>query len=769
MGLLRRTNLIALAQARFLASLTDRACRRPDWPSSAPECLDVDLVHARTLPRGNQRRLASTLSKLAVSALLVLTIGCHDTSEPALPLEHANGAVVGGPRLLVLPKGGWIAYEGGIAAEQSRRISFLVVDRRSESSDLTVTVRGPAVDRQDGPLRVRWNGERVEDAQLVEAGVVAIQIPRSQLTGGLDLLELVPPSQSSERAEISAVSWVSGDDTGVLESSNLSLLGALAQFLEYGVAGDGPALEGGVLAVGDHVVRIQAPGRSGTVRFAVRNLGGGPSTFIARVRDAGETQVLRRDQLAVGEIARFEATTSGNAELTLERLDAEPGSLTLWVQPRVSETRVRVPVVLLITLDTTRRGALGAYDARVESTPRLDRLAARATVYDHAVSTTSWTLPAHASIFTGRFPRDHRAGVTAAALPPSARTVAMEVGDRYRTVGVAGGPLVRHVFGVGRGFGNYRVPEANRIAGSEVADLAIQALRESANEPIFLFLNFFDPHFPYAIDPQSATGAAADAAALRLPMDSAGHRLVRGDVQVWLEAIEQRLKPTSSDITALRLAYAAGVAQMDHEIGRVLDELERSGRFEDSLIVAVADHGELLGERGLFSHAVLLEPELTAIPLIVKYPGQRSAERVSELVSQVDLFPTLLRAAGSRPPASSGITLTDLQSLATRAHVMMEEHESIVHPFYKGIKLGSNLVGYEGRLERMVRWSDGERCWSRVGAVWDNASACSDEARAPDFAAQLRAMNLKPPAHHGSEAGEIDAAERARLRAVGYL
>jgi len=427
-----------------------------------------------------------------------------------------------------------------------------------------------------------------------------------------------------------------------------------------------------------------------------------------------------------------------------------------------------VPLILLITLDTTRRDALGSYDARVEGTPRLDQLAARATVYEHAVSTTSWTLPAHASIFTGRFPREHGAGVTAPALPADAHTLALELGDRYRTVGVAGGPLVRHSFGVGRGFGDYRVAEGNELAGSEVADLAIRALRETTNEPLFLFLNFFDPHFPFSSRHDSAAGASARAAAAALPEGSDGRRLTSGDVGAWLDAIEQRLRPTAGEVAALRLAYAAEVEEMDRQIGRVLDELEATGRFEDAMIVAVADHGELLGERGLFSHAVRLEPELTSIPLIVKYPGQRASDRVSELVSLVDLFPTLLRAAGLPPPPSSGLALTDRDGLAQREHVLVEEHESVVHPFYQAIQLGPHLVGFEGRRQRMVRWRGGEQCWGRAGPAWTDVD-CDDSAGLPAFSRQLRALALRPPAAGSSESRDIDAAERARLRALGYL
>lgn len=692
--------------------------------------------------------------------------GCGTGPDTTLALETANGALVGGPELLVLPQGDWQAREGLVSPARVSSIPLFVVDRRSASADLVVTIQGLRVD--GSPLAVRWNGQRVEDARRIAPDAFGIDVPRARLSSGLDLLELVLPGQPSKPAELSAVRWTSGGEAGSIDAGSLGFLRTVSNFLEYGVAGSEPALEGGILVIGDVAVRVKTPARKGTLRFAVRNLSGGTSTFVARHRDGSGTREFRREELADGDVAEFATPTDGDGLLRLERSTGDARSLALWVQPRIAEPKVRVPLILLMTLDTTRRDALGSYDSRVEWTPRLDELAARATVYEHAVSTTSWTLPAHASIFTGRFPREHAAGVSAPALPAESSTIARLFADRYRTAGVAGGPLMRHTFGVGRGFAQYRVAEANELPGAEVTELAIRTMRAAGGEPLFLFLNFFDPHFPFSIRHDSGSGEAAREAVAALPEGSAGRRLAAGDVGAWLDAIEQRLRPTDLEIAALRLAYSAEIEEMDRQIGRVLDELQRSGRFDDAMIVAVADHGEMLGERGLYSHAVRLEPELTSIPLIVKYPGQRSGERVAELVSLVDLYPTLLRAAGLRPPASSGVALTDRESLARRNHVLLEEHESIVHPFYQAIQLGPHLVGLEGRRERMTRWRNGEQCWGRHGSDWAETRCDGADLRS-GLAQRLRALPLRPPAAAVSESRDIDAADRARLRALGYL
>lgn len=726
------------------------------------------MARPRRLSRLRERsgcRRSRLFLHLLLATLSVGT-GCGSGAEPAVALEDANGVLIGGPSLLVLPQGHWQPKGELVSPARARSIPMFVVDRRAERADLVVTIHGlPA----DGPSpAVHWNGTRLEDARPIAQDAVRIDVPRARLSGGLDRLELTLAGERTQPAELSAVRWTSGGEVGRIDSESLGFLRSISNFLEYGVGGNEPELEGGVLAIGDASVRLRTPPRGGTLRFAVSNLSGGSASFAARLRDGTGSRSLYEGRLTAGQRAEIEAGIDGEGLLTLERSSAGPQALALWAQPRVTEPRVRVPLILLMTLDTTRRDALGTYQPGVGWTPRLDELAAAATVYDQAVSTTSWTLPAHASIFTGRYPREHGAGVTAPVLPAESSTIARRLGDSYRTVGVAGGPLMRHTFGVGRGFGEYRVAPANELSGAEVAEVAIRTLRETGSEPLFLFLNFFDPHFPFSTLHASASGEAAREAAAALPAGSFGRRLVSGGVAAWMDAIEQRSRPTAAEVAALRLAYGAEVEEMDRQIGRVLDELRRSGRFDDAMIVAVADHGELLGERGLFSHAVRLEPELTAIPMIVKFPGQRTAERVAELVSLVDLYPTLLRAAGVPPPPSSGLALSDRAGLARRDHVLLEEHESVVHPFYKAVQLGPHLVGLEGRRERRVRWRSGEQCWGRNDSAWME-SRCDDSGDLSPLARRLRGLSLQPPAAAGSESRDIDAAERARLRALGYL
>lgn len=709
-------------------------------------------------------RWAMTLRvTLALSWVLV---SCARDPSVRLAIDEANDRYVGGSDFLVLPQGAWDLRERLLRSASTTSVPLMIVERRRAAEDLVVTFRVPS-GKVPG-LRARWDGQRISNPTWTEAGEARVEVSRSKLTGGQHLLELVLPPRLQEPLPVAGISWTSGEERGGIDATNLDGALQISSFLEYGLTGEEPRLEGGLLVSGSSVVRLApVPSGSGRLRTAIRNLGGGRGEFVIRTISAKRDSESRTEILDVGESADLGLRMDGVEAVEVHRASAPEDALTLWVQPRLVAPAPRIPLILLLTLDTTRRDALGTYDEDVTWTPRLDELASTASVYENAVSTTSWTLPAHASIFTGLTPREHTAGVTAAALPPDAETIAKRLAPRYRTAGIAGGPLVRHTFGVGRGFGTYRVAEVNELTGAEVTDFALELLEESEGEPLFLFLNYFDPHFPYRIDLAGPTAQAARTAAARLPKGSLGNRLTAGGVGAWLDVIEQRSVPTPVEIDALKLAYAAEVAEMDLQIGRLLDALRRDGRYDEALIVAVADHGELLGERGLYSHAVRLEPELTSVPLIVKYPGQRSSARVPELVSIADLYPTLMRAAALDSGAGAGISLRDGAQLARRDSILFEEHESIVHPFYEAIRLGSNVVGLEGRRERRVRWLNGEECWIRPQEAW-SLTDCESLGQTA-LARRIAEITLEPRGGAAAGARDIDSAERARLRALGYL
>ena len=310
----------------------------------------------------------------------------------------------------------------------------------------------------------------------------------------------------------------------------------------------------------------------------------------------------------------------------------------------------RVPVVVLITLDTTRADHLGCYGYPRATSPSLDRLATESVLYTRAVATTSWTLPAHATLFTGKLATSHGARYDpkgpltlatviegpdewrryrARPLAEEERTLAEVVRDAgYATAAVVAGPWMRRPFGLAQGFDHYDedgITTSDGRRAESVTDAALRWLEGTRDRDVFLFLNYYDPHGPY--DPPEPFAHAFRAAGAARP-----------------EGV-----PAGDELKAL---YDAEILYLDRHLGRLLDGLRAQGRFERALIVVTADHGELLEEHGRIGHGLsLTEPEL-AIPLIVKHPrGGALPGRSADPVQLTDVLSIVLARLGLAAPA----------------------------------------------------------------------------------------------------------------------
>ncbi len=315
----------------------------------------------------------------------------------------------------------------------------------------------------------------------------------------------------------------------------------------------------------------------------------------------------------------------------------------------------RRPNIVLITLDTTRADHLSCYGHDRPTTPNLDRLAEEGERYTRAYSVTSWTLPAHASIFTGKFPSAHGAkhdpegmlrlsqgiegdfdSFRAQPIADGEVTLASILASvGYTTCGIAGGPWMKRVFRLDRGFQEYDDEGIDSVNGRPAADItrvAMAFLERQAEKPFFLFLNYFDPHGPYLPEPRYLQ-------LVKQPEDDPA-RMNRFEKE--------------------QLAYDAEIRYMDEHIGALLDDLRQRGLYENTWIIVLSDHGELMGDATLgggprTGHGHSLSEAEIHIPLIVKRPGSHAAKRppggtIDARVQQTDVLPTLLEALGLPVP-----------------------------------------------------------------------------------------------------------------------
>jgi len=326
------------------------------------------------------------------------------------------------------------------------------------------------------------------------------------------------------------------------------------------------------------------------------------------------------------------------------------------------------PNVVLISLDSVRRDMLGCYGASFggrSPSPNLDRLAAAGVRVEEALSGTSWTLPAHVTLFTGEPELVHGVEQDGQRIPDELPTLAERLrAAGYRTAGVYSGPYLDPRFGFARGFERYRagygpalaaaaeaasaalgkvhaldtglthearydVLEANARAeqalevashrdssSHAVTELALEELAATDDDarPFFLFAHYFDAHYDYVPPPPFERELDPDYAGTVDGRDFA-RRLAA-------PALAER------DRAHLRALHAGELAWIDSELGRLLAELERRGLAANTLVVVVSDHGDEFLEHGGLGHRRTLYEEVVAVPLLLRWPGRLPAGEV---------------------------------------------------------------------------------------------------------------------------------------------
>jgi len=308
--------------------------------------------------------------------------------------------------------------------------------------------------------------------------------------------------------------------------------------------------------------------------------------------------------------------------------------------------------LVLVTIDTLRQDRLGTYGRREAHTPNIDALAARGIRFDDAIAQAISTPPSHASILCGVDPVAH--GVSqlyGQRLPDEQQTLAEILGDEgFETAAfVSALPLLRAV-GLDQGFTVYDddlPPGIDRVrrAGATNARVRRWLAKEHAAR-VFLWVHYFDPHFPYA--PPARFRAAFVEPGAPSPRS-------------------QRLGPDSDGlpqavVRAGAALYQAEVAYTDAAFGALLDALRRAGILEDAVVALVADHGESLGERGdYFGHWDVFD-DTARVPMILAHPDGRGAgTAIRASVGTIDLLPTVLSWLGvAAPDGLDGVDLSPL-------------------------------------------------------------------------------------------------------------
>jgi len=442
--------------------------------------------------------------------------------------------------------------------------------------------------------------------------------------------------------------------------------------------------------------------------------------------------------------------------------------LAAWGDPVLASSTASLdrPNLILISVDCLRPDHLGTYGYQRETSPHIDAFAQDGTVFETAVSTSSWTLPTHMSMLTGLVPSFHGATKWEKLdrSVPYLPEILAEHG--YETTGVASWVYVSQIYGFERGFDVYRV--LKDPVARDVVDAAIEQLRAKQGQKHFLFIHLLDPHWPY------------------LPPDSFLERFGPrprdiSDLQDLIARAEPPPGQTETD-EIIRL-YDGEIAFTDQEVGRLFAELKSLGLYQDSLIILTADHGEAFYDHGHWQHSQTLYDEIVRVPMIVKWPGEGLKGHLEVQVSQVDIFPTILEAAGVEPPATEAMSLL---AIADHERRSSEERAAVSEVTWRSPKetsmkvslrtqrfkfiatlagpVGDDLAVHEMRKEELYD----------LEADPDERNNIADERQEElaSFRNRLRTFLDSARALRSTRQGqdvELDEEVLERLRALGYV
>lgn len=311
------------------------------------------------------------------------------------------------------------------------------------------------------------------------------------------------------------------------------------------------------------------------------------------------------------------------------------------------------PNIVLISVDSLRADHLHCYGYSRPTSPTIDRLASEGALFEVVTSSSSWTLPAHAALFTALPDSAHGVDRGAKKLLAERRTLAEALqAAGYRTAGVWSGPLLDPRFGFGQGFDDYvshaehtegdwdaAVERSHQeVTGRQTLDKVDALLDSDSEAPFFLFVHLWDVHYDYIPPPPYDTLFDADYSG-----EVDGRDLVRylglglGDL-------------SKDDLRHLEALYDGEIAWADRQIATLLEKLETLGVAEETLVVVTSDHGEELFEHGSFGHKRKLFDESIRIPLVMRYPNRiEEGRRLVQSVGIVDVAPTLLELADAEP------------------------------------------------------------------------------------------------------------------------
>jgi uncharacterized sulfatase len=367
------------------------------------------------------------------------------------------------------------------------------------------------------------------------------------------------------------------------------------------------------------------------------------------------------------------------------------------------------PHIILLVLDTHRAERMSIYGNERDTTPVLEMFAQGATIFDAAIAPAPWTVPSHASMFTGLYPTVHQTTQSYTALPDDIPTIAELLRQNgYETVGFCNNPLVGVLDnGLKRGFNHFYnysgtfpdIPEIGEVTTAKHIQHRLNVLLQHISGPIEkqfgrsplllklatmpIFVPLWSKTFNFKGNTQRSLEDMAAYIRARfaggsdqplfmfinmmethLPYYPPANYIDKWapyfkkdrEARIFLQQFNYQsyrwmapiLEPfTEKEEAVLSDIYSAETNYQDRQLRKLFRALKRSGQLDNTMVIVVSDHGESLGEHEFMGHAFVTYNELARVPLFIRYPEMFPAgERVEHTVSTRRLFHTMMEAAG---------------------------------------------------------------------------------------------------------------------------
>lgn len=298
------------------------------------------------------------------------------------------------------------------------------------------------------------------------------------------------------------------------------------------------------------------------------------------------------------------------------------------------------PDIFIFLLDACQASHLGTYGYARPTSPNIDRFAQDALVFENAYANASFTRSSVATLFTGLYPETHKVRILKQKLPREFLTLPEYLkGKGYRTSLFTSSANVSRTVGFARGVDDYKTFIGEWRRGSERGISPSFRSWLPRSGPLFSYVHYMEPHLPISPPPPylNMFGKPESSTPIQRIIDNSP------------TPDHKKNSLTPAEINTVVNNYDSAIAFADGEVGKLLESLRETGRYEKGLIVILSDHGESLYERGLWGHGFVVYEETAHVPLIIKFPAAMNLRgRVSTIVELADIFPTILDIFGQR-------------------------------------------------------------------------------------------------------------------------